>query len=305
MLLRRELLLMAAGAIGTRFCDQADEGTPPLALSAPATGRTPDVLSWNLGDQSWGAAAAAVIVPRVPKGVRLPLLIALHGRGESVKPPASGALGWPRDYALVRAFERLEAPPLTGADLENLADEAYLAELNQRVRRHPFRGVVVACPHLPDFDARDEGHVKEYEHFLHSVLIPRVRAECPVVQSATATGIDGVSLGGAFALRIGLRSPHLFGSVGGIQPALRERDVGELTALAQGARHANRALSLQLITSDGDYFREAVELLSHSWESVHVAHRFACAPGPHDYVFNRGPGAYELLCFHDSALARV
>jgi hypothetical protein len=25
-------------------------------------------------------------------------------------------------------------------------------------------------------------------------------------------------------------------------------------------------------------------------------------PGPHDYEFNRGPGAYEMLMFHDRVL---
>ena len=27
-------------------------------------------------------------------------------------------------------------------------------------------------------------------------------------------------------------------------------------------------------------------------------------PGPHDYVFNRGPGVLEMLLFHDRALRR-
>jgi hypothetical protein len=27
-------------------------------------------------------------------------------------------------------------------------------------------------------------------------------------------------------------------------------------------------------------------------------------PGPHDYVFNRGPGSVELLYFHDMVLGR-
>ena len=36
----------------------------------------------------------------------------------------------------------------------------------------------------------------------------------------------------------------------------------------------------------------------------HVAHDFADIPGPHDYPFNRGPGAIELLLWHDRVLAR-
>jgi hypothetical protein len=35
---------------------------------------------------------------------------------------------------------------------------------------------------------------------------------------------------------------------------------------------------------------------------ANIAHEFKLLTGPHDYVFNRGPGAVEMLLFHDRAL---
>ena len=41
---------------------------------------------------------------------RWPLVVALHGRGEALKSPRDGAMGWARDYALVRADFAREQP---------------------------------------------------------------------------------------------------------------------------------------------------------------------------------------------------
>jgi enterochelin esterase-like enzyme len=119
----------------------------------------------------------------------------------------------------------------------------------------------------------------------------------------TMMGIDGVSLGGAFALRLGLGRDSSFRSVGAIQPALDRRDTDELVSLAVDARRARPKLSLRLATSDEDYFREGIRAVAAGWTQTGVAHRLVTYPGPHDYVFNRGPGSIELLLWHDGALS--
>ena len=153
---------------------------------------------------------------------RFPVVVALHGRGEAVKSPAEGALGWPRDYALVRAIDRLRAPPLREADYEGLAEPAPLAEVNASLATRPFGGLVVVCPWLPDVRPAATADVTAFARFLLDVLLPRVRRETPALATPEATGIDGVSLGGVVALRIGLAHPEAFGAVGGIQPAFSE-----------------------------------------------------------------------------------
>ncbi|HEV3192456.1 MAG TPA: alpha/beta hydrolase-fold protein, partial [Polyangiaceae bacterium] len=213
--------------------------------------------------------------------------------------------GWPRDYALVRAFDRLRSPPLTEADYEGLTDPPRMAETNSSLARHPLDGLVVVCPWLPDVRPAATGDIEALSRFVLDVLLPRVRRETPALSSPEATGIDGVSLGGALAMRIGLTSPQAFGAVGGIQPALSDGQEADWTALAQSARALRAGLGLRLLTSHQDYFRGAIVAVSRAWQRAGIAHDFADVVGPHDYVFNRGPGSIELLLWHDRALRRT
>ncbi len=281
----------------------ASGGLPPAA-SAP-TSPNVRLLEWDLGVQSWGHARAVVVVPAWgAPGARFPVLVALHGRGESVKPPQEGAMGWPRDYAMVRAIDRLRAPPLRPADYEGLVDGPRLVDTNASLSRRPFGGLVIVCPWLPDVRPAATGDIGEYTRFVTDILLPRVRAETPALASPEATGIDGVSLGGAEALRIGLGHVEAFGAVGGIQPAISDLPSADWTALAAGARARRPGLKLRLLTSHEDYFHDSVVGVSRAWAAAGVSHDFADLPGPHDYVFNRGPGSIELLLWHDRALDR-
>jgi hypothetical protein len=234
-----------------------------------------------------------------------PVLVALHGRGEALKSPAEGALGWARDYAMVRAIDRLRAPPLREQDYEGFVEPARLAETNASLSSRPFGGLIVVCPWLPDMRPAATADIAAYARYLVGVLLPRVHRDTPALRAPDATGIDGVSLGGVAAMRIGLTSPQSFGAVGAIQPAVAEGQNSEWITLAQAARALRPAMKLRLLTSREDYFRDAIVSLSTAWRGAGVSHDFADFPGPHDYIFNRGPGSIELLLWHDRALARV
>jgi len=291
---------MAAAAVACSRTERAAGGEPPPpAMSSPNV----RLLEWDMGTEPWGEARAVVVVPRWggPRA-RFPVLVALHGRGEALKPAAEGAMGWPRDYAMVRAIDRLRAPPLREADYENLVEPPRLAEQNASLAARPFGGLVVVCPWLPDLHPAATGDIAAYAHWVVGTLLPRVRRDMPAIDAPEATGIDGVSLGGIVALRIGLTCPEAFGAVGGIQPALDGEQAPEWTAIAQAARARRPSLELRLLTSREDYFREAITRVSQAWSAAGVAHDFAELPGPHDYVFNRGPGSIELLLWHDRAL---
>jgi hypothetical protein len=276
--------------------------TEPAPDASPPAVR---VLEWNMSPWPGGDAIAKIVVPTWGgPAERFPVLIALHGRGEALKGPSRGADGWPHDYAMLRAFERLRRPPLVRADLEDLADDARLDAINVTLRARGFRGVIVACPYVPDLDLSSAKEIERYGRAVMETLLPRVRAETPALASAGATGIDGVSLGGVVALRVGLAHAGELGAVGALQPAIGEWQAGELTDLARAARARNEALALRLLTSDDDGYRRPTEVLSGAWTKAGVKHDFARVPGPHDYVFNRGPGVYELLTWHDAMLAR-
>jgi len=59
---------------------------------------------------------------------------------------------------------------------------------------------------------------------------------------------------------------------------------------------------LRLLTSDADFYREAIEGLHAALSKAGAAHDHLFMPGPHAYRFNRGPGAIEMLLWHDRVL---
>lgn len=316
---RRALLTGGAASLVAAGCSRRDRAAPPSTTPAPTpqppaaptataavdAGPSPGatrLLEWSF-DATPSERAVIVVPERRRPDERFPLLIALHGRGEALKDPSDGAMGWPRDYALVRAFDRLAAPPLVEGDFEGLVTPDHLGEINRGLAARAFGRLVVACPYVPDVNLGSATDIKAYGRFLLEVLLPRVRAEAPVLAAPEATGIDGVSLGGALALRVGLGSPETFGSVGALQPAIGDWQTSEWTELAKAARAKRAALKLRLTTSEDDAYRAAVTHTSEAWTAAGVAHDFAVLPGPHDYVFNRGPGVIEMLFSQDRALA--
>jgi iron(III)-salmochelin esterase len=276
--------------------------TPALADGGIGVRGQVKTETWTLGE---GARAVTIVPTWTPAGEKLPLLFALHGRGEANKGPALGVMGWPKDYALLRAIERVCAPPLTTTDFEGMVAAKRLSDHNAALAARPFAGLVVVCPYSPDVDLRKPNQIREYSDYFMNTVLPRAKKELPVSGDTAAIGIDGVSLGGALALRIGLGNAQAFGAVGSLQAAIGEDQVPDFTELARSARAKNPNVKLRLLTSDKDYFRRALANTSSSWRAAGIAHDFDDVPGVHDYPFNRGPGAIEMLLWHDRVLARA
>jgi hypothetical protein len=301
---RRGFVLAVGAALAA--CSRSVEASGDNG--APAVPSSPNVrlLEWDLGAQRWGQARVVVVVPTWggPQA-RFPVLVALHGHGEAIKSPSEGAMGWPRDYAMVHAIDRLRAPPLQDSDYLGFADPVRVRAANAALAALPYAGAIVVCPWMPDFHLPAPADIAEYGRYLRDTLLPRVRRDTPALSTPEATGIDGISLGGFVALRIGLSLPDVFGATGAVQPAIQDGTAPEWTALAQAARAARPASKLRLMTSHEDYFRTGIVAVSRAWSAAGIQHDFAEVPGPHDYVFNRGPGSLELLLWHDHALARA
>ena len=62
------------------------------------------------------------------------------------------------------------------------------------------------------------------ERFLCEELIPYIDAHYSTITAPEGRYIGGFSMGGLFALQIGLHRPDLFGKIGAYSPALTERD---------------------------------------------------------------------------------
>jgi hypothetical protein len=253
-----------------------------------------------------GAEKAIALVPRGDDATRrYPVLVALHGRGESGRGIEVGARGWIDDYDLGRAISRLGSPPLMREDFRGFVDDARLARINASLAARPFRGLVVVCPWVPDIlSYRDRPNLDAalpFGNFVVDQLLPRVLAETPAEGERAATGIDGVSLGGRASLVVGFAHADRFGAIGTLQAAVQDSESGAIAARARAAL-SHGSLRLRLVTSDRDPFAGAISKLHGALDDGHIDHEFLVIPGPHDYAFNRGPGGIEMLLWHDRVL---
>jgi hypothetical protein len=289
----------AAEPVGATAANAASDAG---GADAGARGAT-RLVTWSLPERG-PTGEVAVIVPEDGAPGPWPLVVALHGHGEAIKGPVEGKMGWPRDYALPHAIERVTRPPITAEDVEGFVDPERLAAYDAQLAARPYGGLVVVCPYLPDINLFRASDLADYGRYLAELVIPRARRELPVLAAPASTGIDGVSLGGATAMRVGLAHTETFGAVGALQPAIVEDQQQEWVELYRAARARSPKLALRLTTSTEDVYERPIVRLSQALRAGGVAHDFADIPGPHDYPFNRGPGAIELLLWHDRVLAR-
>jgi len=276
-----------------------DAGREPAAAELAA-----EELSWRFENGPFGPSDVLISVPARSPGERFPVLVAFHGRGESLEGSRHGARGWFDDYQLAHAIARLGQPPLSKADFQDYVSDARLGQLNAELRRRPYAGLIIVCPFLPDVlqGASAFTEMAPLGRFIVEELLPRVYAKTPALGAPASTGVDGVSLGGRAALLVGLGRPLAFGSVGAVQAALDAQEIPRWLEFAERARAQNPKLVLQLLTSDEDHFLHQNLELSAALAQRAVPHRLTRAVGTHSYRFNRGPGGLEMLLFHDRAL---
>jgi iron(III)-salmochelin esterase len=302
----RRLFLSSIALLGCRR--RKEEDPPPAMEPAPSASAAPiaidprdelDILDWEMPNEYGGEKRCVVLVPKhLPPGTKLPLLIALHGMGETTS-PQKGAYGWLESYELDRVIHRLRAPPLDMEAFRGLVTTARLTEINAELAKRPYGGLVVACPYLPRAIGGEVPY-DLYGNWLADRLLPKLRAETPVLATTSATGIDGVSLGGITALRIGLSRADLFGAIGALQPAVNDDASADALAAMIADKIAGRPL--RIVTSTEDSYRVALAALDEKLWAREISHQFFVSEGPHDYVWNQGPGGIEMVLWHDRVL---
>ncbi len=235
-----------------------------------------------------------------------PILIALHGRGESGRGLPKGARGWRDDYWIEAADTRLKAPPLVAKDFQGFVTADRLAAINASLAKDAYRGLNVVCPYAPHDQGDGVTGEGTYAGFLAKVLLPRAREEIGA-SADVPCAIDGVSMGGRLALYAGLTDPTMFRGVGGLQPAIHPSrdDFGKLVELAKARAALPNMPPVRLVSSEQDPFLEAVGEFGAALAAAGVAHSLLVTPGPHDYAWNRGPGAIEMLLWHERTLRGV
>jgi iron(III)-salmochelin esterase len=234
---------------------------------------------------------------------KYPLVIAFGGAGECAKPPAQGALAWLRYYKTDEAAEAAKGGSLSVSDFRGLVTDKQLKDFNRTLEHRPYTGVILACPSSPLIWAHGGVDLPEYEAFVMRELIPELRKRYRT--DPDKIGVDGVSMGGARSMYYGFKYPGVFSSVGSVQGAFGPYFDTYRTLIKDNKEIlANRAI--QLVTSDGDVMARSVDHLHKMLQEENIPHSFMVLTGPHDYIFNQGPGALALLLFHHQALgARV
>ena len=300
----------ALGATPSALGADTKPGTTPLASRNPPEFRVLDLTVD--GDPKLAQRFTLFIPTHLAKGEQAPLLVLLHGLGETSS-PEMGVFAWLERYGLASAYGRLRQPPLTRTSRDTmLLPDASLGVLNASLAAQPFRGMVIACPFTPNLP-RAPNPAKAFDAYadwIVDVVIPRARKEAPVLPDAAHTSIDGVSLGGYVGLEVFSRRPSAFVAWGGVQSALNGgRLPVYVDALAAAAAKAPPALRKQgafhIETSASDPFRAINQSLSTELEKRGVAHDLTVLPGQHDQVFLREAGTLTMLLWHDRRLRAV
>jgi hypothetical protein len=310
LLVSRRALLSAVSLAACSRPERAERASAPTPkLVAPSASvkaeRLPaEELTWAFPDTPIGRMSVVVLIPERLPSDRFPVLITMHGQGETLKGPERGARGWVDDYKLGRALTRLARPPLSEGDFEGFVEQARLGALNTALGHEPYAGLIVACPYTPNVLGREEPFTQAplLASFLVDTLLRKIRSETPAIATPEATGIDGVSLGGRGAISVGWFRPEEFGAVAGLQAAFDPENTNDFVARAERALAKNPRLRLRLLTSTEDYYLGVMRSFHAALDRKGVRHDFLVVPGPHDYSFNRGPGAIEMLVYHDRVL---
>lgn len=342
LLARRQWLALAAAAVACRKREEgppvgitdpstatvpASSTVPSSSASAPPDARVDAVEDapypstpaketiangelalhdWSLpGDAKLSRRAVVLVPTHLKPGERVPLLIALHGLAETASEEL-GAYAWVKKYGIGEGYAHARAPEtITREGLGNMATPARVSELRSELFAKAFRGMVIACPYTPNIwkaMATPDLVLDGYAAWLFDVLLPRLRAETPMILDSRSIGLDGVSLGGYASLGVGVRKMDAIGALGCVQAAVSSADADKWSDRIAKAMATHGARPLHLLTSTADAFREPVTALSASLTKRGVAHTFRLALGPHDQPFLRGPGSLEMLLWHDRNL---
>lgn len=265
-----------ASAVGAAFVE-ARCSTPARADVGPDSRLDWRPRSLDVRELRLEGTPMRRVVLGVPRGLgpseRLPLLVLLHGLGETGDERA-GAWAWFERYGLGTSYDRVFGAGDAGAR----------------------RGLVLACPYLPIL--RDAAAADAYARALVGELLPRVCVEAPAVAAARGITIGGCSLGGRASLDVFLRSPESFGAWAGVQtaidPAAAERYADRIASVAPPPPPAPMR-QLFVETSSADPFRVGNDALSRALTRRGVANTFVAPPGAHDQPWLRRTGTATML----------
>lgn len=290
-----------------RFLGLSWVAAASVALPAEgATPESPDFVQHDLmldADKRIARRALVLQPTHVPAGTKLPVLVLLHGLGETGN-ELLGIHAWGDRYGAVRCYERLRRPPVKRLFpkypwLSDTRVEAMNVELGERA----FGGLVLVCPVTPNPHKVGPAAktLDRYADFIEKQLLPAVQTKVPCLTGPAHTGLDGCSLGGYVGAEVFLRKPKLFGSFGGVQSAI---NVPSALRYAERIAQLAKSVPVRVGTSSEDPFRKANEAFAKELGKRGVTHTLSVPPGPHNQPWLREVGTLEMLLWHERRLAK-
>jgi acetyl esterase/lipase len=186
----------------------------------------------------------------------------------------------------------------------------------------PFLVILVqGLPHVRYINAKDG--TRPVEDVIIKDLLPHVDASYRTIPSRNSRAIEGMSMGGYGALRLGFKYPELFGTVSALAPSIKEmRDeppvvtepfgndrayfdaVGPWAMLVEYATAIRGRTTVRLLVGDQDPLQPFVRKYSELLDSLRIEHQLAVAPGAdHTYraIVERLP--FDALHFWKTVFA--
>lgn len=266
------------------------------AARAGGESEDPERRDLQIVDATEGGRRFVLVTPREATDGPLPLVVLLHGLGETTN-ERLGAWAWIERYGLLGAWQRMKHAPVARTSKRGDWTDARLAEVNAELAARPFRGFAMVCPFMPN--PKGPADLDAYAKWLERSLLPRCRSSASLVTDAAHTHLCGVSLGGYVSLEMLLRLPTVFGAWAGVQTA-----IGAWAATSYAERIARTGpRPTLLLTSTLDSFRSSSEALAAALRAKKLDPTLRIVPGPHDQPWLREAGSIEALHFLDRVRA--
>lgn len=250
----------------------------------------PRASAFTVRRESIARRRVAIVIPKITAsthGSRMPLLLLLHGLGETGDPEA-GVRAWTDRYGLVSSLDRLAAPPVAPTTKRGDMPTSFAERVTRELGERPLPKFAVVCPHMPNLQTEEAA--KGYAAFVRD-LLTNLSTVAPEIDTSRVT-IGGCSLGGFVSLEVYLASPDRFAGWAGVQTAIGESGAERY---AERLHKTGRTPKLFIATSTSDPYRAANETLLRAIEKRGLSATGHTFPGPHDQPWLREVGTLALL----------
>jgi enterochelin esterase-like enzyme/uncharacterized protein YggT (Ycf19 family) len=260
------------------------------------SGKTTIELEWlysvNLGHK---APVYFVLPPSYHKEPqrRYPMVILLGGASAIKDGLLFSARYW-TDRCNIQRILRILYTGETERPFSWVLSPTQKARLDQILAKAPMAETIYVCPHTYN------GIYDRYLNYISEELLTYTESHYRTIPDRAFRGIDGACLGGALALYIAFWKPHLFASVGGLQPDIPDFGYAIEEQLQANFNVIQPSMKINTNTGYADVYRWSIERFAKKYKERGLDIRQYTYRGSHDYSFYRNQGGYDTFLFHSA-----